>query len=105
MIEIPHPVRRGKPDPHDLIHLHKKQYRPGLRESFSPLGDYPPAIVCDNGNHHIWLTDNPRQVTCPQCLEKRTQILQATTVPQCPNLNDRSLFDPRNDSRYVDENS
>ncbi len=68
-IYMPKPVPRGKPD-NKIIHMYRKQNRPGLNESFSPLGDYPPDVLCKNGNYHLWMVGDPNLVTCPKCLEQ-----------------------------------
>lgn len=68
LIDMPHPVRRGSPDAAAVVHLHKREPRLGMRESFGWDCDYAPAPVCGYGSWHIWLCDDIEKVTCEKCL-------------------------------------
>lgn len=61
--------RRGKPDAGDVIHMHRKQDRPGLREGLDALSDYVMDGVCQPGSFHVFISDNEKQITCPRCIE------------------------------------
>ena len=58
--------RRGKPDHNDKIHLRINQNRPGMVEH----ADYAIATKCNQGNYHMFFTNDKKKVTCPICQGK-----------------------------------
>jgi hypothetical protein len=58
--------RIGRPDHTDTC-IHK--YRPATRD-----GVHDERPECNYGGYHVWVTDNPKEVTCPNCMEKELTL-------------------------------
>lgn len=71
---------RGSPDVGRLVHMideadMKDKLRRGLRTFDGNWTDSNTNVMCGSGSWHIEMTDDPKQVTCPECLRRMSNGL------------------------------